>query len=229
MLLAYVGLSVVALYWVRPLTPQDSLRLMVIMTPVRLAAIGWFWLAARREGFASRVGFEGGLPRALGHATLMLGLWALFLTESSGGAWPWPQRLLGIAVCLTVGLFEELAFRGVVLELLLRRLPPRGAALASAVAFTLYHCRPQSLPAWPHVFLTGVVFANLRLRGLGIGWLAVIHGAVDASFFFAGDRGVQDYGPARTAFLTGLFLYAVFTVPPEMKSRAALEPARPLA
>lgn len=220
-LLLYVAISIGVLYWVAPKTPQDSLWLMLVMTPVRLAAIGWFWAAAWREGLGSRVSFEGAPPRVLGHAAAMLGLWALFLTESTGSPWPWRDRLIGIPICLTIGLFEELAFRGVVLELLLARLRPRAAALASALAFTVYHCRPQSLPAWPHVFLTGAVFANLRLRGIGIGWLALIHAAVDAAFFFALDKGVQDYGSAHAAFLAGLFLYAVVTIPPEKEAGAA--------
>lgn len=212
-LFLYMGVSAAALYWVAPKTPQDSLRLMLVMTPVRLAAIGWFWTAAARRGFSVRPRFEGGGARALGHGAAMLALWGLFLTESAGAPWPWSDRLVGVLICLTVGLFEELAFRGVVLDLLLARFAPRAAALASALAFTAYHCRPQSLPAWPHVFLTGLVFAHLRLRGLGLGWLALIHAAVDAAFFFAKDRGVQDYGPAHTAFLVGLFLYAVVTIP----------------
>lgn len=212
-LLLYVAASLGALYWVKPMEPAASLRLMAGMTPVRLLALGALWTAARREGLSSRFGFEGGPRRGLGHGAAMLALWAIFLTESSGGSWSLRDRFVGMGVCITVGLFEEFAFRGVLLEALARRYHPWTAALGSAVLFTLYHCRPQSLPAWPHVFLTGAVFANLRLRGLGLGWLAAIHAAVDAAFFFAGDRGVQVYGSAHTAFLAGLFAYAALTAP----------------
>lgn len=212
-LLLYFAASVGALYWLKPMDPAAALRHMATMTPARLAALGALWCAARRDGLSARFGFEGGPSRGTLHAAVMLALWLLFLSEASGEPWGARDRVVGILVCVTVGMFEEFAFRGVLLETMARRYHPWTAALGSSVLFTLYHCRPQSLPAWPHVFLTGTVFAHLRLRGLGLGWLATSHALVDAAFFFSGNRGVQIYGPAHTAFLAGLFAYAALTVP----------------
>ncbi|MBI4345783.1 MAG: CPBP family intramembrane metalloprotease [Elusimicrobia bacterium] len=221
-LLLYIAASVGALYWLKPMDPAAALRHMTVMTPIRLLALAAFWTAARRDGLEARFGFEGGARRGLGHAAAMLGLWLIFLTEASGLPWSWRDRLVGAGICVTVGMLEEFAFRGVLLETLSRRYHPWTAALGSSVLFTLYHCRPQSLPAWPHVFLTGVVFAHLRLRGLGLGWLAAIHALVDAAFFFSLDRGVQVYGAAHKVFLTGLFVYAASTVPRVERGQAPI-------
>ncbi|MBI5624383.1 MAG: CPBP family intramembrane metalloprotease [Elusimicrobia bacterium] len=158
----------------------------------------------------------GGMPhgRAAAHGALMLGLWSLLLHGAGGGPWTPAERSLGLLACLTVGLFEEQLFRGVLLHGLRGRWGDVRAALGTSLMFMLYHTRPQSFAAWPHILLTGAVFAGLRLRGMSLGHLALIHAAADALFFFHGRQGPSVQGPAYWLFLTGLFLYAVWALPP---------------
>ncbi|MFH1724946.1 MAG: CPBP family intramembrane glutamic endopeptidase [Elusimicrobiota bacterium] len=108
-----------------------------------------------------------GMParRCLAHAALVLALWGVFMTQATGAPWPGRERAAGIAACLLVGAFEEYLFRGILLSGLLRRAGPRAAVLGTSLLFTLFHTRVQAIAAWPHIFLTGTVFANLRPRG----------------------------------------------------------------
>jgi hypothetical protein len=81
----------------------------------------------------------------------------------------------------------------------------------SSSIFVVYHIHAQPVSSWCPIFLMGVIFANLRFRGLSIGWLAIIYGAIDASFFlFKTDNPPQlsFYGLVLNA---GLLVYAVAT------------------
>lgn len=172
------------------------------------------WWADRSSGSRTALGFSGTpAGRVSLHAAVVLGLWSLLLTRMSGAPWPWSQRLPGLLACLTVGLFEEYLFRGVLLDGFLDRFGGTRAALASSVLFMLYHTRPQAIAAWPHIFLTGAVFAGLRLRGMSLGHLALIHAAADSLFFFHGRQGPSGHGPAYWLFLAGLFVYAAWALP----------------
>jgi uncharacterized protein len=69
---------------------------------------------------------------------------------------------------------EELAFRGVLLALLMRRLEVRGAVLASSAGFGLWHIAP-TVPA-----ATGNQVVN-DTAGAGVGLVVVVVGAVIAT------------------------------------------------
>jgi uncharacterized protein len=71
----------------------------------------------------------------------------------------WPAIVFWTAVMPAI--FEELAFRGVILESLTRLLARREAILVSAFMFAILHLSVFSLP---HLVLIGAVLAWLRLR-----------------------------------------------------------------
>ncbi|MBI5244759.1 MAG: CPBP family intramembrane metalloprotease [Elusimicrobia bacterium] len=198
-----------------PLSSVDQwLRIFLWGTPLRAGVFFLLLWADRRFGGRTPLGFAGmRAPRVLLYGALMLALWSVFLTQARGEPWSWGARALGIPACLFVGLLEEYLFRGVLLDGFLDRYGSQRAALASSILFMIFHTRPQALAAWPHIFLTGAVFANLRLRGMSLGHLALVHAAVDSLFFLHGREGVTRFGPAYWVFLAGLFLYAALTAP----------------
>ncbi|MFA5138210.1 MAG: CPBP family intramembrane glutamic endopeptidase [Elusimicrobiota bacterium] len=189
-----------------PLEGPDSwLRIFLWMTvPRGLCFVGLLRI--------TRFDFKGlGSRSVFGYAAVMLLLWAVFLTQAEGASWPWEHRLAGISACLVVGLFEETLFRGLVLSRIRESRGDMSAVLWSSVLFTVYHVRPQAVAAWPHIFLTGAVFANLRLKGMSLAQLALIHAAVDSAFFFVGKDAVKAHGPASWIFIAGLYAFAVAT------------------
>ena len=66
-----------------------------------------------------------------------------------------------IVVCVQPAIFEELAFRGVILSALEPVIGPREALLVSALMFAILHL---SIPSIPHLFLMGVTLAWLKQR-----------------------------------------------------------------
>jgi len=187
------------IYLLIPLRSADDwYRTCLWMTPTKALAFGGLLYLDRRAGMATACGlFRTHGPRPLPHGLLLTALWGLLWSLSSGLRWTWTQTLAGAAASLAIGFFEEYAYRGVVMDELQRRWGALPAVLGSSVLFTLSHLRPQAIPSWPHIFLTGAVFANLRLRGMGLGQLALIHAALDTLFFFVGKDMVHELGGAR--------------------------------
>lgn len=210
---AYVLLGV-ALNRFFPFRDMDQwYRIFLWGTLLRMAALTVLLAAARRDD-AMLFGFEGmRWPTVAIHAALMLGLWSLLLTQAHGEPWSSRERILGVSACLVVGVFEETLFRGALLDGLCRMIGPARASLASAAMFMVFHTRPQAVAAWPHIFLTGAVFANLRFRSMSLGYLALIHAAVDSMFFFYGKEPMTGYGLVYYVFVGGLFVYAAATAP----------------
>jgi len=91
-----------------------------------------------------------------------------------------PLRLLSI--CLVPGIFEELAFRGVVLGVLLTMLPRRRAHLLTAFLFAAVHFSPVILP---YHFLVGLFLGWLRERS-GSLWPAMAAHAVHNALVMMG-------------------------------------------
>lgn len=179
-----------------------AVGLLVVYAFVRRGVIpdGWHFganvaAAVVLAVFAALVGLgasELGLARARAAAGLRLGLVAMGAVAGVATAvllvvGPEPfvedeQLAIGagevlyralVRIPLGTVVLEELAFRGIVLALLLRRLEARGAALVSAALFALWHVPPilggtggaaelgGTLVA---TFVAGVAFAWLRLR-----------------------------------------------------------------
>jgi membrane protease YdiL (CAAX protease family) len=83
-----------------------------------------------------------------------------------GYSWP---MILGI-VAVFPAIFEELAFRGVIVPGLLRVLSQKETIAVSAIMFMILHL---SVPSAPHLLLLGVLVAVVRLKSKSI-WPCVL-------------------------------------------------------
>ncbi|KAA3608961.1 MAG: CPBP family intramembrane metalloprotease [Planctomycetota bacterium] len=112
-----------------------------VMPSLRRLGSPWGWLAALVIG--------AGLPLAA--KTLMGG----DATEEFA-AYPLPAFL---SIALLPGIYEELAFRGIVLTTMRDMVKPRTAQGLTALAFAAVHLQPASLP---YLFLVGLFLGYLR-------------------------------------------------------------------
>lgn len=83
---------------------------------------------------------------------------------------PWGFLLIAILVCALPALFEELIFRGIVLQGLASRYRPTVAILLSALAFSLTHMSPAQTA---HQFVIGVALGYIVLATKSI-WSGVL-------------------------------------------------------
>jgi membrane protease YdiL (CAAX protease family) len=125
--------------------------------PVLTARVrpAWFLAAAIVAGctFTIAAAFLTLLHRTLGVQVLQ---YAAPILRAGYG---WPTVVLLIAVAPAV--FEELAFRGVILTSLSRIMGPAEAGVVSAFMFMVLHL---SVPSFPHLLLMGLALAYLRLK-----------------------------------------------------------------
>jgi membrane protease YdiL (CAAX protease family) len=84
-------------------------------------------------------------------------------------------------VCLMPGVFEEIAFRGVVLLTLMHMLKPRGAHLLTAVLFAGIHFNPL---IFPYHVVVGLFLGWLRHRSGGLWAPIAAHTAHNAAVVF---------------------------------------------
>ena len=186
-----------------------------VMCAPRLAAFAALW-TCNRHRWNNAVPFDF---RAAGKGLLLPSLLLIFAEclrtyTFADHSWPLDQALVGIAATVPVVLFEEYAFRGGILHGLSSRFGTVVTLLLGSALFVLFHVQAQPVDAWPTIFLFGLTWSGLRLRGLGLGWLALIHFIVD-SLYFAG----VDYPPfgseANLYYLFGLFMAALLAWPRE--------------
>jgi membrane protease YdiL (CAAX protease family) len=153
----------------------------------------------------------------LGRAALLgfapVALWTFYFSGGSGPPFTRLMMLVGIFSSLIVGVWEEYAFRGALLFAFRQRMPVFASIVLSSGVFAIYHVEAQPFRAWLHIILMGVIFANLRFRGLSLGWLAMIHGVIDALFFFFPAFNPDPFGFRGLMFQAGLLIYAVATWP----------------
>lgn len=148
-------ISVLALAWRRRLAP--------LLGPGRLEA----WAAAFAGTFVTVAATEL-------YDVHILHAWFPPPGSTRGRAELWP-------FCLALGLFEELGFRGVVLEGL-RGVLPRGLAHALTIlGFAFVHLRP--LAGWPPLLLFGLFFGLLREYGRSLWPCAASHALIDFLFY----------------------------------------------
>jgi len=155
--------------------------------------------------------------KGFGKAALLglppMALWIFYFSGSDGEAFSPFMKFLGLVTSLIVGLFEEYAFRGPLLFALRQRLSLFSTIAVSNVLFAAYHVQAEPVRFWPVIFLTGVIYANLRFRGLSLGWLAIIHGVTDAFYFVFPDINPDIFGFYGLVLQGGLLIYAVATFP----------------
>ncbi|MGA2029125.1 MAG: CPBP family intramembrane glutamic endopeptidase [Verrucomicrobiota bacterium] len=155
-----------------------------------------------------------------GRAALMgavpMALWVFYFSGGHGDSFASYMMLIGFFTSLVVGVFEEYAFRGPLLFALRQRLSLFTTIVLSNILFAIYHFQAEPFRFWAAIFLTGVIYANLRFRGLSLGWLALIHGVTDAFFFFFPSISPKPFGFYGLVLHTGLLVYAVMTFPRSM-------------
>ena len=78
-----------------------------------------------------------------------------FLLHGYGWAW------VVLWICVEPAIFEELAFRGVILTVMQRFLTVRETVLVSALLFMIIHLSPLSMP---HLLVLGLALGILRVR-----------------------------------------------------------------
>ena len=224
-LIALPALAIVALYMLAraalvaalPVhTQTDWSRLDAWKTAPRLAAFLVLWELNRRRWKTLRLDFAspGGIVRTTCWTAGAILAYGLSCAGPVADAFSARTAILGLAATPFVALFEEYAFRGAILEGLLPFVGACGAVLGSALLFAVYHVQAQPAAAWPALFGLGVILANLRLRGIGLGWLMIVHAILDGLFFW----GTRPYwGTTSATFLAFLTICAFVSWPRRLR------------
>ena len=203
-----------SVYHFFPVTSQEAWLLRdTLMTVPRLGAFAALVLLNRiwkADRFDLRLWDFG---RAALLRFVPTALWVFHFRGGQGDNFTPSQMAVGFFTSLVVGLFEEYAFRGPLLFALRQRLSLLATAVVSSALFAVYHVQAQPMRSWGAIFLTGVIYANLRFRGLSLGWLAIIHGATDAFYFVFPGTTPNLFSFHGVAFQGGLLAYAVLTFP----------------
>lgn len=140
-------------------------------------------------------------------------LWVFFFSGGQGDRFAFVMMFGGCLTSLIVGLFEEYAFRGPLLSALRRYLSLFPTVTLSNVIFVIFHAQAQPFRFWFIIFLMGVIFSNLRFRGLSLGWLALIHALIDSFYFFFPVNAPDPLSFHGLVLQVGLLAYAVVTYP----------------
>ena len=140
-------------------------------------------------------------------------LWIFYFSGGHGDSYPPTMILVGFLTSLVVGAFEEYAFRGPLLAALRQHLSIFNTIVLSNLLFVIYHLQSQPVHFWIAIFLAGVIFANLRFRGLSIGWIALIHGLIDTFMFMFPRMTPDPFSFHALFFQAGLLAYVVVTFP----------------
>lgn len=131
---------------------------------------------------------------------------AIYWSGSSGSLWPMQIITGALFTTVFVGLFEEYAFRGVLLAGLREAMGPVKAVVVSSIIFAVYHFQAQPVSSWLSIFLIGGILACLRLRGVSIFWLTVIHIIIDDAYFFVGLTFPAFLSMHNLLFIAGLLI-----------------------
>ncbi|MCX5789875.1 MAG: CPBP family intramembrane metalloprotease [Elusimicrobia bacterium] len=150
---------------------------------LRIAGLLACLLAARAAGGARLWGWK--LSWSWKGAALMAAVAVAFLLRVAGGEGP--LTFNGIpawtiaGLNLPVGFFEEACFRGLLFLGLARILRPRAAAIVSSVIFALWHWGVQPAGLFGQIFFFGLCACAALYAGLGLGFLALAHAALDTA------------------------------------------------
>jgi membrane protease YdiL (CAAX protease family) len=123
-----------------------------LLQPVRIV---WFPIAVMSAGVTFTV--ASAAVYAINHAFEAPDLRYLDSFVNDGWSFGWAV----VGICVMPGVFEELAFRGVIFGTLQRVLGSTEALLVSALMFAILHLL---VPSMPHLFLMGVALAWLRIK-----------------------------------------------------------------
>ncbi|HEY1170573.1 MAG TPA: CPBP family intramembrane glutamic endopeptidase [Verrucomicrobiae bacterium] len=214
-----------AIYELFPVTTQESwfLRDAIVCIPRLLALVALLYL--NRTWRVARMDFPlKGLGRTILWSIAPLALWTFYFSGSKGDSFvPW-MIAVGFITSMIVGLFEEYAFRGPLLTTLHQQLGYVGSILISSFLFALFHLQAQPFSHCLMILLTGIILANLRLRGIGLGWLALLHGLIDASAFLFHTQSADALGLHGLAVHAGLLVLALISYPRAIFTQPAFHP-----
>lgn len=154
-----------------------------LMNGPRLLALGLALLLGlkvwRREGLGLHA--RGGRTAALVFFTFFFVLWLPDAWSRSGeNGLGIPALLVLAASSVLVGAWEEILYRGVLLNGIRDWKGTQAAIWGSSFLFTIMHVQAQPVLHWPSLFLCGVLFAVMRAQGVGLIWLIAVHAAYDA-------------------------------------------------
>lgn len=194
---------------------------------VRLVLAGFTLVVARWCGLGLAAQNKAGVRRGLllGWPAYPIMALALFAGASAAGRFAGSAALGWFTLSMiSVGIFEEVLFRGVLLDAIRRAVCGRTAlraALVSSVVFGLAHLvnLPRqgvgsTLVQIVYATLIGVFFAAVRIRSQSLIAVVVLHALLDWSFYLGSDvfehaPGTQSaIGPAIVSVLVGLLLAA---------------------
>jgi membrane protease YdiL (CAAX protease family) len=182
-----------------------------VMNGPRLLALGLALFLGLRVWDPKALGFHArGARAALFVFVSFFGVlwlpdhWLRSQENALGAATVWV--LAGSSVL--VGLWEEILFRGVLLNAIRDWKGTRAAIVGSSFLFTIMHVQAQPLASWPALLLAGLVFAALRVQGVGLWWLVAGHAAFD-TLVLMGPMGPESF-PGLSVCL--LLLRCLFVV-----------------
>jgi uncharacterized protein len=128
----------------------------------------WWWLVAPVGLGACTFALASFVVYALVQWTSMPKIeYTNFALEAGYGLW-----LPILLICVQPAVFEELAFRGVMLNALQRAMSVRDAVIASSLMFAILHL---AIPSIPHLFVLGMVLAWVRLKSGSIIPSIILH------------------------------------------------------
>jgi membrane protease YdiL (CAAX protease family) len=162
-------------------TTSDWLLRDTIMDLPRIAAaLFTLYFGCRAWGW-KKLGFDlkGAGPAAVVGAALLLTEIVFSWLGSESFVLPGRSLYIFLFSSFVVGSVEEVLFRGALLNALRDWKGDLAALWASSFLFTIYHVQAQPYAGWPGIFMIGFVMALLRLNGVSILWLILIHGMVD--------------------------------------------------
>ena len=161
------------------------------LTAARLTCAGLTWAVARRRWSLALLGWHGQ------HAALVAGVGMVLIAGDVVLGWRTPFqssmtvniRIQEVLHATAPALNEEISFRGLMYTAIAELAGPGAAVTISTGLFTAIHFGYQrSWNAYPGMVLVGLAFAVLRRRGASLGWLILMHFAIDATWFGYGFR-----------------------------------------
>lgn len=165
-------------------TLMDGPRLLVFLLSLALGVRIWGWngLGLHKGGFRTAV-------TILVFYFLLLCYPQFWFRETPYALGALPFGILTVS-SLLVALWEEILYRGVFLNALRDWVSTKVAVLGSSILFAVMHIQAQPIVGWPSIFLTGMLFALMRVRGVALTWLIAIHWIID-SIVFLGAYGEE--------------------------------------
>ena len=198
-------------------TIMNGPRLLALVLAVTLGISTW---GTARLGLHTRGAKPAALIFVLYFVLLWLPVFWLRTTPVNLGASA--LIVLTLSSFLVAG-WEEILYRGVFVNAIADWKGSRAAVWGSSFLFTIMHIQAQPLSGWPSIFLCGMLFALMRVQGVGLPWLILSHAVFDSLVFIGatGESLVPDVITALFLF-RALFVFSYYlTTKPHFEVRAA--------